>query len=86
MLGYLSQIERAPGPDSGAIRHVTAILGHRWQAGTLGFYTTTAPRQLELGLDTMTHTEGSAGGCLQEGRLGNLLALLSHTKEKKNVI
>lgn len=50
MLGYLSQIERAPGPDSGAIRHVPAILGHRWQAGT------TAPRQ--LGLHTMTHTEG----------------------------
>lgn len=51
MLGYLSWIERAPGPDSGAIRHVPAILGHRWQPGT------TSPRQLELDLHTMTQTE-----------------------------
>lgn len=35
------------------------MLGHRWQAGT-GFYISTAPRQPELGIYKMTHTEERA--------------------------
>lgn len=72
MLGYLSQIEGEEeggkggglGHDSGAIRHVTAILGHRWQVEEFSTATATARPPCND-----THRGRSANGCTHEDRL-----------------
>ena len=87
VLEHLSRIEEAPGPDSGAIRHVTAAPGHRCHDE---FDTAAAPsRAAAAPRHSDTRRGRAANGCLHKGRLCKWVTLevgqKREWKKKRNV-